>query len=160
MIDNFVIAPNQYGGNYTETINISIPEDALLGEHIMRAKSSWNTPVPDDACETTQYGETEDYTANVILYTGMENIPLANSEMLVKSFAGNQFEISLSSNEIHDDLIISVHNVLGQKLVENKVKNIGGIYHYSLDMSFAKSGAYIIRLGNSQYGKVKRIVVK
>jgi len=139
MIDNFVIAPGQNNGNYTETINISIPEDALLGEHIMRAKSSWNTPVPSDACQTTEYGETEDYKANVILYTGMEDIPLANSEMLIKSFAGNQYEISLSSNQI---------------------KNIGGIYYYSLDMSFAKSGAYIIRLGNSQYGKVKRIVVK
>ena len=160
LVDDWVIASGQSGGNYTETIDIEIPADANLGEHLMRAKSNWNSGVPDDACESTQYGETEDYMANVILYTGMEDIPLANSEMIIKSFPNNQFEVLLQSDEVSEDLIINLHNVLGQKLVENRVKNIGGSYLYSLDMSFADPGAYIIRLGNSKYGKVKRIIVK
>ncbi len=71
-------------------------------------------------CEQSQYGETEDYMANVILYTGMEYIPLNNTDMVIKSFANNQFEISLQSDEISEDLIINLHNILGQKLVENR----------------------------------------
>ena len=160
LVDNYVIAPGESGGDYTEEIIIEIPESANLGEHLMRAKSNWNDPVPVNACEETEDGETEDYLANVILYTGMEYIPLNNSDMVIKSFANNQFEISLQSDEISDDLIINLHNILGQKLVENRVENINGRYVYNLDLSYAKPGAYIVRLGTSQYGKVKRIIVK
>jgi len=160
IVDNYVIAPGQSGGVYTEVIPFPMPEDANLGQHLIRAKSNWNNPVPDDACEETQYGETEDYMSNVILYTSLEDIPLYNAEMIIKSYTNNQFEISLQSNEVSEDLIINLHNVLGQKLVENRVKNINGRYTYQLDLSYAEVGAYIIRLGNSQYGKVKRIVVK
>jgi hypothetical protein len=160
LIDNYVIANGQGGGVFTEDIPVSIPQDANLGEHMMRAKSNWNNPVPDDACEGTEYGETEDYKANIILYTGMEDIPLSKTDMIIKSLGNNQFEISLSSNDVSEDLKINIHNIMGQKLVENWVKNINGRYVYQLDMSFAETGAYIIRLGNSQYGKVSRIIVK
>jgi len=66
----------------------------------------------------------------------------------------------LESTEVTETLIINLHNVLGQKLVENRVENINGRYVYNLDMSYAKPGAYIIRLGSYEYGKVKRIFVK
>ena len=160
VVSNFVIAAGQGGGNFTADIPLSIPADANLGEHMMRFKTNWNSGVPSDACEPSEYGETEDYKANIILYTSLDEIPLANSEMLIKSLANNQFDISLQNNKIDEDLIINVHNILGQKLVQNRVKNINGVYNYHLDMSFAKKGAYIIRLGNSQYGKVERIVVE
>ena len=160
MVDNIEIAPGQNGGVFTETINVTIPDTANLGEHMMRAKTNWNSNVPDDACLGTNYGETEDYKANIVLYTSMNNIPLSKEEMLIKSYDNNQFEISLNSAEVTEDLKINVHNVLGQKLVENWVKNINGKYTYNLDMSFAEKGAYIIRLGNLQYGKVSKIIVK
>lgn len=160
LIDNLEIAYGEAGGDYTETISIEIPDNANLGEHMMRARLSLGSYVPSDACDETPYGETEDYKVHIILYTGMEDIPLSNTEMVVKSFANNQFEISLQSNEISEDLIINLHNIMGQKLVENRVKNINGKYVYQLDLSYAKAGAYIIRLGNSQYGKVQRIIVK
>lgn len=160
LIDNFEVAIGEAGGDYTETITIQIPENASLGEHMMRARLSLGSFIPNDACEETPYGETEDYKAHIILYTGMESIPLSNTDMVIKSFANNQFEISLQSNEISEDLIINLHNIMGQKLVENRVKNINGRYVYQLDLSYAKPGAYIVRLGNSQYGKVQRLIVK
>lgn len=160
LVDNFEIAPGQNGGVFTENIAVTIPDTANLGEHMMRAKTNWNSDVPNDACEGTNYGETEDYKANIVLYTDIDNIPLSNSEMLIKTNGNNQFEVSLSSTEVTEDLKINVHNVLGQKLAENWVKNINGKYIYNLDMSFAEKGAYIIRLGNSQYGKVSKIMVK
>ena len=80
--------------------------------------------------------------------------------MIVKSLRENKFEISMETSEITETLTINLHNILGQKLVENRINNVAGRYTYNLDMSYAKPGAYIIRLGNSQYGKVKRIVVK
>jgi len=160
VVENVVIAPGQFEGEYTEVLDLIIPDGANLGQHLMRAKSSYNEPVPEDACEETNYGETEDYTVDIVLYIGVNDLPLANADMIVKSFDNNQFEISLSSTEMDETLIINLHNVLGQKLVENRVENVNGRYVYKLDLSYAKPGAYIIRLGNAQYGKVKRIVVK
>jgi hypothetical protein len=126
----------------------------------MRAKSNWNAPVPENACQGTTYGETEDYTANVVLYIGIEDIPLYNDEMVVKSLGNNRYEVSLQTTKTIETLIINLHNVLGQKLIENRIENINGKYVYDLDLSYAQPGAYIVRLGTSQYGKVKKIIVK
>ena len=63
IVDNFIIEPDFNGaGTFTETIEISIPEDANLGQHILRAKTNWAGNVPSNACEETTYGETEDYS--------------------------------------------------------------------------------------------------
>jgi len=159
LVDDIEIAPGQYDGVFTEYIALTIPETANLGEHMMRVKTNWNNSVPNDACQGTNYGETEDYKANIVLYTNINDIPLSKEEMLIKTSGNNQFEISLRSTEVTEDLKINVHNVLGQKLAENWVKNINGRYIYDLDMSYAEKGAYIIRLGNSQYGKVSKIIV-
>ena len=35
-------------------------------------KTNWNSPVPDDACEETQYGETEDYSVNIVESLGIQ----------------------------------------------------------------------------------------
>jgi hypothetical protein len=160
VVPNTVIAPGQMDGEFTAILDLVIPDGVNLGEHLMRAKSNYSTPVPDDACEPTEYGETEDYTAELVLYIGVNDVPLANTDMIIKSFGNNQFEISLQTTETDETLIINLHNVLGQKLVENRIANINGRYTYNLDLSYAKPGAYIVRLGNAQYGKVKRIIVK
>ncbi len=160
VVDNFHMAPGQAGGVYTETMPLTIPDGVNLGQHLMRAKSNWNSTVPDDACEGSAYGETEDYIAELVLYIGVSETPLNNTDMVIKSLANNQFEVSIQSTEVTETLIINLHNILGQKLVENRVENINGRYVYNLDLSYAKPGAYIIRLGTSQYGKVKRIIVQ
>ena len=160
VVENFVIAPGSGSGIFTEVVDLIIPEGVNLGQHLMRAKSNYDSEVPENACEGTEYGETEDYTAELVLYIGVNDLPLANTNMVIRSFANNQFEISMQTTETDETLIINLHNVLGQKLVENRVANINGRYTYNLDLSYAKPGAYIIRLGNAQYGKVQRIIVK
>ena len=159
VVNNQVIAEGQGAGDYTETLSLVIPDGAMLGEHIMRAKTNWNDSVAADACLGSFFGETEDYIANVVMHLGTNEIPLAGAEMIVKTFPNNQFEISLESENVDEMLIINLHDINGRKLVENKVRKVNGKYIYNLDMSYAKPGAYIIRLGNYQYGKVKRIIV-
>ena len=60
VVPNFVIAPGQGAGSYTATVDLAVPAGAAVGEHRMRAKSNWQAPVPNDACNETTYGETED----------------------------------------------------------------------------------------------------
>lgn len=160
VVDNVKLPPGLPGNYIQDTMLLVIPEGANLGEHIMRLKANLANPVPDDGCEETVFGETEDYSATVILFTGVETIPFSNTDLLVKTLGNNIFEISMESTEENETLIINLHNVFGQKLVENRVQNINGRYTYLLDMSYAKPGAYIVRLGTSQYGKVKKIIVQ
>jgi len=160
IVNNAIIAFGMGVGVYSKTIPFFVPEGSQLGHHLMRAKSNWSSMVPMDACEGTEYGETEDYKANIVLHLGVDDIPLMDSEMIVKDFGNNKFEVSLESNNVTETLIINLHNVLGQKLVENRIEKINGKYVYDLDMTYAKPGAYIIRIGNQQYGQVAKIIVK
>ena len=66
ILDNYEIADGAAAGSYTETTQVTIPADATLGQHLMRAKTNWQAGVPDDACELTTYGETEDYMINIL----------------------------------------------------------------------------------------------
>ena len=120
VVDNYVIAPGGAAGSYTETMQLVVPDDATLGEHIMRAKTNWNAPVPDDACEETNYGETEDYIVNIVESLGIDDSILANSEFRIISQDNNQFNISLSTL-YNDDISFSVYNVSGQVIVFNNI---------------------------------------
>lgn len=160
VVDNYVIAPGGAAGSYTETMQLVVPDDATLGEHIMRAKTNWNAPVPDDACEETNYGETEDYIVNIVESLRIDDSILANSEFRIISQDNNQFNISLSTL-YNKDISFSVYNVSGQVIVFNNISKNSDKYLYDLDMSYAAAGVYLVKMGNSSIGyRVGKIIVK
>lgn len=160
LIDNLVIAPGQGAGNYVENIILDIPLDVPLGDHILRVKTNWDGSVPNDACEATGYGETEDYTTMVSPLTGLTDITFDESEMIVSETQNNQFKIRYAPEKINETLTVTVHNISGQKLISNRVEKNGDFYEFAFDMSYAKPGMYLVRLGTDTFGKVKRIIVK
>ncbi len=161
VVSNFVIAPGQAAGTYTETVDLTIPGGETTGiQHRMRVKSNWQAPVPDDACEETQYGETEDYSANMgVLGTIDQDIVAA--DLLVLTLANNQFDISLTT-EFEGRASIAITNILGQTLAFNNLEKEGNSYNYKLDMSYADAGVYFIKMGdnNSKTYKTAKIIVK
>ena len=159
VVNNFEIANGQAGGTYTETMDLVVPAGAALGQHIMRAKSNWNAPVPADACEESTYGETEDYTANIGTL-GLNDNALGNSELMVINNGNNVFDVSLATTSFTERLELSVFNILGQQLAYYRLENNGEGYAYNLDMSYAAQGVYLVKLGNNEFGKVKRIIVE
>jgi hypothetical protein len=141
-------------------MQLIVPENASLGQHIMRAKSNWNAPVPDDACEETQYAETEDYMVNIVESLGINDSIMSNSDFKIISLENNQFDISLSTS-YNDDISFSVYNVSGQVIVFNNISKNSDKYKYDLDMSYASSGVYLVKMGNSSIGyKIGKIIVK
>ena len=96
VVDDYVLGLGGAAGTYSGNTAVVIPEDATLGQHIMRAKTNWNNPVPDDACEETTYGETEDYTVNIVTSLGIDDLN-QNSEFSVVSLGNNQFDVNLNS---------------------------------------------------------------
>ena len=71
-----------------------------------------------------------------------------------------QYLVKLTTTSINERLDLTVKNVLGQTLLWTTVENeTGQGYEYNLDMSYASSGIYFVRIGNNREGYVKRIVV-
>ncbi|KAA3622811.1 MAG: T9SS C-terminal target domain-containing protein, partial [Flavobacterium sp.] len=141
--------------------DLNVPANAALGEHRMRVKSAWQEAVPNDACATTQYGETEDYTAN-IGDLGINDAAISNSDLIVVSKDNNQFEVTLRT-DFDGGVYLGLYNVLGQEIDFSKtLPKIDGAYRMNLDMAKAASGVYLIRIGGQTTTSYKtaRIIVK
>ncbi|MBN2175404.1 MAG: T9SS type A sorting domain-containing protein [Bacteroidales bacterium] len=160
VVNDYVIANGQGQGTYTETMPLDIPADALLGEHLMRAKTNYNVAVPADACESTTFGETEDYVVNVVMSTGLSLQELEPNELVLRNTGDNHFVLSFDAKTLTETLIVSVHNIQGHRLINNRVNNLDGKYKYDFDMSYVAPGIYLLRLGSATFGKVKRFVVE
>jgi|TARA_R100000479_G_scaffold176508_1_gene131570 hypothetical protein len=160
VVDNYEIADEQGAGTYTETMDLVVPADAALGQHLMRIKTNWNNPVPNDACEETTYGETEDYMVNIFDPLGVNDNPFAEAEFTVLKTGKNIYDVSLDTQSVTGKLELSVYNVLGQRLVYRVLENEGNGYNHQLNMTYVQSGVYLVKLGNGEIGKVKRIVVE
>ena len=161
VVSDYEIANGQGQGSYTETFQMTIPEGAVLGTHIMRIKSNWQSQVPDDACEDTTYGETEDYTVNLVTSLGFGDFELNNSELIIYSMDNNMFNIKLNTNET-ELMTFSVYDTTGKIIVFNNIEKMNNnAYLYDLDMSYASPGVYFVKIGNTSLGyKTGRIIVK
>lgn len=160
VVPNFVIAPGEAAGTFSETVDLVIPSGVVEGSHRMRAKSNWQAPVPDDACEVTTYGETEDYTA-LVGSLGVEDLSISQGDLIVTSLPNNQYGVSLTT-AFDGVASIAIYDVLGRTLAFNNLQKEGASYNYDLDMSYAASGVYLIKIGDQASGTFKsaKIIVK
>lgn len=159
LVIEYIIADGEATGDYTESFPVQIPGDAPLGQHIMRVKTNWNASVPEDACEATTYGETEDYVLN-IGSVGLDEEYLGSDDIQVMTMDDDIYLIRFTNESLSKNLIISIHNTVGQTLAQNWVTPVAGVYEYELNMSYAAPGAYLIKLGDQQGNKVKKIIVR
>ena len=161
VVPNFVIAPGQAAGSYTETTDLVVPAGVPSGIHRLRFKSNWQAEVPADACEETQYGETEDYSADIDGVLGITQAAISEADLIVTSSDNNQFDIALVTS-YEDRAAIGVYNVLGQLLAFNYIEKEGDRFNYQLDMSYAPSGVYIIKMGDifSNIYQTAKVIVK
>jgi hypothetical protein len=160
VVPNFVIAPGSGAGSYTETVDLVIPPGPADGTHRMRAKSNWLAPVPDDACEATTYGETEDYTVNIGTLD-VNDTEISNSELIITSQENNNFEVILNTS-FDGKVYVAIYNMLGQQLGYKIAQNEGGVYKMKLNLSSAATGVYLVRVGgqNTTTYKTGRVIVK
>ena len=145
VVDNFVIASGSAAGSYTENMDLVVPANAALGPHIMRAKTNWNAPVPDDACEETQYGETEDYMANIVESLGTENIQIENISIYPNPIY-NLLNVNVDSNS---DLNYSIFNIICQIIFKGKFTSSNN----RVDFSNLSKGVYFLQVLDKQLNK-------
>jgi hypothetical protein len=145
-----------------EDFALTIPTSAELGSHTLRVKAIDITAGDNltNPCDNFSYGEVHDYTVNIVETLGVNNINLYNSEFKIISLYDNQFNISLATN-YSDNISFSVYDISGKILVFNNIYKESDKYIYDLDMSYAASGIYLVKMGNSELGyKFGKIIVK
>jgi len=141
---------------------ITIPADAPLGDHLMRARvgdTSFGGNL-NDPCNSMQYGSTQDYTVTIDAPLSVFDFAGNEREMIVISNPEDQYRIQLST--VFDGrLTFNVFTLSGQTLVSNYIsKNENGLYEYDLDMSYAASGVYMISIGDSSSRITEKIIVR
>ncbi|MDY8135241.1 GEVED domain-containing protein [Aquimarina sp. 2201CG5-10] len=141
---------------------ITIPTDAPLGDHRMRARIGDTSFAGDlnDPCNSMSYGSTHDYTASITEPLSVPDFVNSESEMIVTSLPEDKYNISLNTS-FEGRLTFNVFTLSGQTLVSNYVnKNGKGLYEYDLDMSYAASGIYIVSIGDNSNRLTEKIIVR
>ena len=153
VVDNYIIAPGQGGGSYTETITLTIPENANLGQHILRAKANWSGDVPEDACIETTYGETEDYMVNIVesslglVENNFNNKPLVYPNPTIGNF-------SLDLGAIYSNVSITLTDINGRIIkFENKLN--GRFFNLEINNS---QGIYLLTVKSGKNTAVIRVI--
>jgi hypothetical protein len=160
VVDDHEIASGQGSGTFTDTIPLSLPQDAPLGEHLMRVKTNYDDPVPNNACEPTIYGETEDYTVLIDQFTLTSELVVEPNDLEITWSGDNQFLVRFRPENTDETVVVSVHNIAGQTVIQNRVPYNNGLYEFDFDMSYAPKGVYVVRLGGSSFVKAERIIVR
>jgi len=153
VIDNYLIAPGQGAGSYTETIDFVIPENAALGQHILRAKANWNADVPVDACTETTYGETEDYMVNIVesslglIENNFQYKPLVYPNPTVGDF-------SIDLRAIYNNVKLTLTDINGRIIQFRNTLN-GRFFDLEIDTS---SGIYLLVVESGKNRAVIKII--
>jgi hypothetical protein len=138
VVNNYIIAPGQGPGSYTESIPFNLPADSPVGIHTLRAKANWNAPVPDDSCEETTYGETEDYTVEIVESLSINNLNIEGL-MIYPNPIENQINIIQNSNKTLD---VFIFDVTGKLILQSKAN-----YTYNtINVSGLGSGIYFLQI--------------
>lgn len=149
--------------NTDQPFTITIPIDANLGTHLLRVRGydPGFGGVLNDPCSDLQYGRTVDFTVNIIdSVLSTDEFALNGSALNIVSHPNNQYDIILTT-PFSEKLTFNVYNTLGQQLVYDVIsKDNQGKYTYNLDMSYASSGVYLVKLGRGNTFKVGKIIVK
>jgi subtilisin-like proprotein convertase family protein len=137
------------------------PEGNLSDFNGLSSAGDWTLSITDDA--NADGGQLLDWTIQLcsdpILYVDDQNFP-DGSELIIVDEGNDQYRLLLNTTSVNNTLLMSVTNMLGQKLSQYPLDNTGNGYEYLLDMSYVSSGVYIVRLGDENYSSVKRIVVR
>ncbi len=150
--------------NTDQSYTFSLGNDAPLGAHLLRIRAgdvnTNNGDLLSDPCGSMQYGTTHDYTVEIIDGPVGPN-PNVETSVIIVSEPGNQFVITKVDPNGPEQERIYVFNIMGQIVASNLLKKDGNnTFTYELDMSYAKTGIYFVRLGDKRRKNVTGFTVR
>jgi len=118
-----------------------VPENALVGTHILRAKTNWAADVPDDPCSITTYGETEDYTVIIVeSLMGVNENNLIFTPIIYPNPTDGNIIVDLKSS--YQNISVKLNDIMGRELFSKfyneaselvlKIDGAPGVYFLSI----------------------------
>jgi len=68
------------------------------------------------------------------------------------------FDLNISG-VVQTDYELSIYNALGQVIISEKIGNLNGTYHKTIDLTTNGKGVYLISLSDGKYRSVKKVIV-
>jgi len=135
------------------------PQGNLSDFNGMASMGDWTLSITDDA--SGDGGTLNSWDLQLCGNTNLSIGEVLLEEGITIIYEGNkQYLIKLPTSLVTDRLDMRIQNMLGQTLLYRTLENeTGQGYEYRLDMSYASSGVYFVRIGNRQAENVKRIIV-
>jgi hypothetical protein len=130
---------------------ITIPSDVPTGSHLLRLKACWDES-SSQVCEDCDYGETEDYTVNLVANSEISPIEIQELEVKVE---GNSILVDLFN--LNEDVHLLLYNSLGQILHCENLLSRNEI-RISIPMKHYAKGVYTIVLKNEETNLSYRFV--
>lgn len=149
--DELLMADSTY--DIQGTFTLTIPNDAPVGNHLMRIRTHWDGSSADP-CLSYDYGETEDYTVNIVIPDFTKKIELPN--FYVHAEGGNlvvHFDQALKLKST-----IYIVNGLGQTLKKADL-SIGTTQNVILVDDLPK-GIYYVKIVNEKSNATHPFVVR
>lgn len=138
-------------------VEISIPEDAELGEHRMRVMLGWSlegNPAMFDPCNAdggVWFGETHDYTVNIVQEMSVDNQIFEDF-----SFYPNPVENQLNLNANAQIESVEIFNLLGQSVIKENPNTVD----IQLNTQALQTGVYMMKVTIDGSQKTFKIVKK
>ena len=150
--NELIITDQEYSQN--GTFNVFIPNDAEIGEHLMRIRTNWWEP-SSDPCATFEYGETEDYTVVIITPFSVEELHKFEFEIFNES---NSIRVVSSENLVRKTSLEIFNGngqvLYGQQFVEgNQLNNLISVSNFA-------TGIYYVKISDDEKSSVKQFVVR
>ncbi len=130
--------------------DIEVPEDAVLGMTRIRLKEKY-WEIGCDPCGYTTWGETEDYSVNIVEFTGIKK-PIAQS---LQIFPNPASEVVNIRSEF-DIISLKVYNYSGQLITEENPKNLW----YTMNTANLERGIYLFRVETAEGLQSIRVILQ
>ena len=148
IIKDFIVS---YEGSFT----VTIPENTPVGSHILRFRTHW-LESSADPCIEFDYGETEDYIAEIVL---SESVNEVQSPFSIKLTTLNDDLIVKTDKPLLDAAVLELFNSLGQSLKSISLKpNV--ILSEVFSLSSLANGIYYIKISDDKQQEVQQFMVK
>jgi PKD repeat protein len=147
-----VLSYSKSGSVGTATGNITVPDNAKVGQIRMRVRLTYNsTPTP---CGSATYGEVEDYGIQVVDPRAAERSLMQKVEMAIYPNPATDY-FTIQKTGIEGDLTIKILDVTG-KVISSQVTD----GTENINVSNLVSGVYLVQIEQNGHNWTHKLVVK
>ncbi len=145
------------GVTSNSALSITIPNDAVLGNTLMRISTKWDGEGIPVACENGFDGEVEDYILNVQASLAVEEFGFENFMVFPNPNIG-EFTIKLNSS-LSRNVDIEVYDLRGRTIYKSTYKDAGD-FNKKVNLNKVQSGMYILNVSDGLRTSTKKIIVE